>query len=333
MGQEIVHPDLQPIRSRGGSERTLVGPLKHSRSTEGCLKLRPRIDIGGIGIVSEMVCVALGRRSVTYHGAEDEVPDHQMVDEVSNHPLGARGGRGPLFWLNTCDQGADRIERSAKSLKLSFATRTVHEDAAYARNSLNRFGFDGGSVGPSGRPPCPLSASDCRALPAAWRRVSDPSSTSSKMRFMNLEFRFCTPSEEPADSLIRAAEDHLTKLYGAPDSQLPRLVFSPPDGGYLVAWKDGMFVAGGGFTRHDPVTAEIRRMYVVPQERSRGIARLLLTAIETAVRAAGYGRAILDTGPKQPHAEALYRSAGYTDIENFRKGRSRASFWGEKSLE
>jgi GNAT superfamily N-acetyltransferase len=149
---------------------------------------------------------------------------------------------------------------------------------------------------------------------------------------MDLQFQFSSPTEEPANSLIQAAEDHLTELYGAPDSALPREAFSPPKGGYLIGREHGVAIAGGGFTRHDSVTAEVRRMYVVPHERGRGVARLLLIAVEDALRVAGFRRAILDTGPKQPHAEALYRSAGYTDIENFRTGRSRASFWGEKIL-
>jgi GNAT superfamily N-acetyltransferase len=150
---------------------------------------------------------------------------------------------------------------------------------------------------------------------------------------MELQFQFCSPTEEPANSLIQAAEDHLTELYGAPDSALLREVFLPPEGGYLIGWEHGVPITGGGFTRHDANTAEIRRMYVLPQERGHGVARLLLVAVEDAVRAAGYSRAILDTGPKQPHAEALYRSAGYVDIENFRKGKTRASFWGEKALD
>lgn len=96
---------------------------------------------------------------------------------------------------------------------------------------------------------------------------------------MEVDFEFVSPMEEPANSFILAAEDHLTELYGAPDSQLPREVSCPPDGGHLIGWLSGIRVAGGGFTRHDERTAEIRRMYVVPEERSRGIARLLLTAI------------------------------------------------------
>ena len=77
--------------------------------------------------------------------------------------------------------------------------------------------------------------------------------------------------------------------------------------------------------------AEIKRMYVVPELRGRGVARALLRALEDAAREMGYARARLDTGPKQPHAEHLYRSAGYTAIHNFNDNPV-ASYWGEKSL-
>lgn len=149
---------------------------------------------------------------------------------------------------------------------------------------------------------------------------------------MDIEFLASSAADEPACVLLQAAEQVLTEMYGAPDTELRHELFSAPDGGYLIGWERSVAIAGGGFTRHDATTAEIRRMFVVPHARSRGVARLLLQAIEDAARAAGYERAILDTGPKQPHAEALYRSAGYTEIENYRKGRSRASFWGEKAL-
>lgn len=139
------------------------------------------------------------------------------------------------------------------------------------------------------------------------------------------------PTQEPAAGLLAAAESALTGLYG-PTAPLARERLAPPDGGYLVCWKAGVPIAGGGFTRHDESTAELRRMFVVPGERSRGVARRLLAALEDELRRVGYRRAILDTGIKQPHAEALYRSAGYLDIENYRGPASRASFWGAKSL-
>ncbi len=48
-------------------------------------------------------------------------------------------------------------------------------------------------------------------------------------------------------------------------------------------------------------------------------------------RSLGYEVARLDTGPRQPHAERLYRDAGYAPIGNF-NGNPIASFFGEKPL-
>jgi GNAT superfamily N-acetyltransferase len=72
-------------------------------------------------------------------------------------------------------------------------------------------------------------------------------------------------------------------------------------------------------------------MYVAPAARGRGVARALLTALEDEARRLGYEVARLDTGPHQPHAERLYREAGYAEIANF-NANPLASFWGEKRL-
>ena len=77
--------------------------------------------------------------------------------------------------------------------------------------------------------------------------------------------------------------------------------------------------------------AEIKRMYVRPAARSRGVARALLVALEDAAVSLGYAAARLDTGPKQQHGLALYRSAGYLDVEPYNDNPF-ACFWGEKWL-
>ncbi|MBW8824762.1 MAG: GNAT family N-acetyltransferase [Acidobacteria bacterium] len=105
----------------------------------------------------------------------------------------------------------------------------------------------------------------------------------------------------------------------------------PPDGAYLVGWRDGVVVAGGGLRRLEPGIGEIKRMYVEPGARSLGIARRLLRALEDAARRRGLGQVRLDTGPSQPHAKALYLSAGYREIPSY-NGNRRAAFWGEKLL-
>ena len=63
----------------------------------------------------------------------------------------------------------------------------------------------------------------------------------------------------------------------------------------------------------------------------RGLARVLLGALEDAARGLGYSRVRLDTGPRQPHARALYESTGYRPVEPYNDNPF-ASYWGEKEL-
>jgi GNAT superfamily N-acetyltransferase len=104
-----------------------------------------------------------------------------------------------------------------------------------------------------------------------------------------------------------------------------------PDGAYLVGLEGSAAVAGGGLRRLDDGVAEIKRMFVRPAARSRGVARALLEALEDAARDLGYERVRLDTGPKQLHGLALYRSAGYVDVPPYNDNPF-ACFWGEKVL-
>jgi GNAT superfamily N-acetyltransferase len=69
----------------------------------------------------------------------------------------------------------------------------------------------------------------------------------------------------------------------------------------------------------------------MPEARGRGLAKMLLVALEDEARRLGYTVARLDTGPKQPHAQRMYEQAGYQPIGNF-NANPFASFWGEKAL-
>ncbi len=72
-------------------------------------------------------------------------------------------------------------------------------------------------------------------------------------------------------------------------------------------------------------------MYVAPAARGRGVARILLGALEDRARALGYATVSLDTGPKQPAAQHLYESTGYATIPNF-NANPVATYFGEKRL-
>lgn len=72
-------------------------------------------------------------------------------------------------------------------------------------------------------------------------------------------------------------------------------------------------------------------MYVVPDERGKGLATVLLQALEDAARGLGYQIARLDTGARQPHAQRMYEAAGYEPVGNF-NGNPVATYFGEKRL-
>lgn len=93
--------------------------------------------------------------------------------------------------------------------------------------------------------------------------------------------------------------------------------FEPPDGAFLVVHEDGKAVACGGVCSYEGTTAELRRMYVAPGARGRGVGRALLQALEEEARALGYALLRLETGDRQPEAIRLYVSSGYLPIPRF----------------
>ena len=108
--------------------------------------------------------------------------------------------------------------------------------------------------------------------------------------------------------------------------------FAAPRGAFLVGFDNGHPVCGGGVKCLSADCAEIKRMFVIPAARGRGVARALLGALEQEARRLGYGKVRLDTGAHQPHARELYVSAGYREIEDY-NANPFASFWGEKVLD
>ncbi|WP_258724648.1 GNAT family N-acetyltransferase [Cellulomonas sp. NS3] len=66
-----------------------------------------------------------------------------------------------------------------------------------------------------------------------------------------------------------------------------------------------------------PGTVEIKRLYVVPARRGRGLSRLVMAELEARAHALGYGRLILETGVMQPEAIGLYLALGYDPIEAY----------------
>jgi GNAT superfamily N-acetyltransferase len=152
-----------------------------------------------------------------------------------------------------------------------------------------------------------------------------------------LDFRHTSAADGDGAALLAAMTEEMRELYGGLDLNAPDMPtagaadLGPPGGTFLVGYRDGQAVCGGGLKRLPDGACEIKRMYVVPAARGHGVARELLRALEDAARGLGYRVARLDTGPRQPHARGLYESEGYAVIGNFNNNPV-ATFFGEKPL-
>ena len=129
--------------------------------------------------------------------------------------------------------------------------------------------------------------------------------------------------DEPYDApvstaLIETLQQEYVERYGGPDtSPVQPGEFGPPHGRFVVGYLGATPVAMGGLRRVDPTTVEIKRMYVVPDHRGRGLSRAVLAHLEDLARGLGAARVVLETGMKQPEAMRLYETSGYERIEGF----------------
>jgi hypothetical protein len=105
--------------------------------------------------------------------------------------------------------------------------------------------------------------------------------------------------------------------YGTAPSPSSLAEAAAPGTVFLVARLGEEPVGCGALRRFDDETAEIKRMYVAPAGRRRGIARRILAALERCAREFHYRVIRLETGVRQPEARALYESMGFRRIAPF----------------
>jgi GNAT superfamily N-acetyltransferase len=108
--------------------------------------------------------------------------------------------------------------------------------------------------------------------------------------------------------------------------------FDPGRGRFLVVRDDDGSVLGcGGVRLLDPATAEVKRMWIHPSSRGRGLGRALLAALEQAAVELGANRGVLDTFDVLGPAMALYRDAGWLEVPAYNENRQ-ATHWFAKQL-
>lgn len=98
-------------------------------------------------------------------------------------------------------------------------------------------------------------------------------------------------------------------------------VYGPPRGAILIA-KDGNSILGCGCIRpfDEPGVCELKRLYVRPDARRRGVGEILIRALVDEAVALGYFTMKLDTAPEFAAAQSLFHRLGFTRIPHYRDG-------------
>jgi len=86
----------------------------------------------------------------------------------------------------------------------------------------------------------------------------------------------------------------------------------------VVAYDENEIPVGcGAIKAYAENVMEVKRMYVLPNQRGKGIASFILKELETWTKELGYKKCILETGYKQPEAIQLYKKNNFQIIENY----------------
>jgi len=90
--------------------------------------------------------------------------------------------------------------------------------------------------------------------------------------------------------------------------------YARPDGRLFLACRDGVPVGCAALRRFDADAGEVKRLFVQPAHRGRGLAHALTAAVIDAARTIGYRRLLLDTLDRMTEARRLYGEAGFREI-------------------
>lgn len=113
--------------------------------------------------------------------------------------------------------------------------------------------------------------------------------------------------------------------------QRPPRDLEPPNGVLLLARVGGEPVGLAGVRHLDTGVAEVKSMYVVPEQRGRGLGGALLREVERIAADRGCSHVRLDSSDYLTEAIGLYRAAGYREVPDYNRN-PKANVWFERRL-
>lgn len=118
-------------------------------------------------------------------------------------------------------------------------------------------------------------------------------------------------------NLIKELDADLYSRYDIRQAEYDQYNIIEKNNTVIIAYLNDQAVGCGCFKPFDDHSIEIKRMYVTPATRGKGIAYTILNELETWAKEHNFSRAVLETGTNQPEAVKLYNKSGYNQIENF----------------
>lgn len=134
---------------------------------------------------------------------------------------------------------------------------------------------------------------------------------------MELEVITTNSKNEDFIELIGLLDEDLNGRYGELQKQYNKYNKVDYINDVIIIYVDKIPVACGGFKEHDSDTVELKRVFVRKEYRGQGLSKVIIKRLEERARNTGYKYFVLETGKKQIEAISLYKSRGYTVIQNY----------------
>jgi ribosomal protein S18 acetylase RimI-like enzyme len=115
----------------------------------------------------------------------------------------------------------------------------------------------------------------------------------------------------------RVQQEYVVRYGGRDEAVVDAAEFEPPAGLFLVAEVDGVPAGCGAWRLLPSGEVEIKRVYVEPSFRRRGLAQRLMAELESSAARAGHRSVVLNSGQEQPEALALYDRLGYRPVRGY----------------